>query len=140
MSLHIKNNCAKKCGIGKKILLTIRAVMLDEHIDLVAGDFDGAAWRRQTNGGNLSVVEEAFADSDLPMPPGPTPLVEPRGSARYLVRRLRVSQASGLPEHWKVRQHGAFSILFEALGIRPKYQRCHHEVWLHLDNVDHHSS
>ena len=33
-----------------------------------------------------------------------------------------------------------FSILHEALGIRSKDQSCHHEVWLHLDFVDHHSS
>ena len=56
------------------LLLTIRAVMLDEQVDLVAGDFNGAAWRRTTNANNISVIEEAFADSDLPMPPGSTPL------------------------------------------------------------------
>ena len=74
MSLHINNNYAKKRSIGKKLLLAIRAVMLDEQKDLVAGDFNGAPWRRQTNIGNLSINEKAFADSDLPMPPGPTPL------------------------------------------------------------------
>ena len=36
---------------------------------------------------------------------------------------------------WKVRQHGAFSIFHEALGIRPTDQSCHHEAWLHLDFV-----
>ena len=50
--------------------LTMRAVMLDEHVDSVAGDFNGAASSRQTSFGNLSLIEEAFADSDLPMPPG----------------------------------------------------------------------
>ena len=39
MSLHINNNYAKKRGIEKKLLLTIRAIMLEEHVDLVAGDF-----------------------------------------------------------------------------------------------------
>ena len=77
MSLHINNNYAKKRGIGKKLPLTIRAVMLDEHVDLVAGDFNGATSRRQTGDCNLSIIEEAFADSDLPMPPGPTPLWDP---------------------------------------------------------------
>ena len=43
MSLHINNNHAKKRGIGKNLLLTIRAMMLDEQVDLVAGDFNGAA-------------------------------------------------------------------------------------------------
>ena len=42
MSLNINNNDAKKRGIGKKLILTIRAVMLEEHVDLVAGVFNGA--------------------------------------------------------------------------------------------------
>ena len=41
MSLHISNIYAKKRGIGKKLILTSRAVMLDEKVDLVAGDFNG---------------------------------------------------------------------------------------------------
>ena len=79
MSLHINNNYAKKRGIGKKLLLTIRAVMLEEHVDLVTGDFKGAAWR-QSNSNNpqpTSIIEEAFADTDFPMPPCPTPLCGP---------------------------------------------------------------
>ena len=41
LSLHISNIYAKKRGIGKKLILTIRAVMLGEKVDLVAGDFNG---------------------------------------------------------------------------------------------------
>ena len=82
MSLHINNNYAKKRGIGKKLLLTIRAVMLDEQVDLVAGDFNGAAWRRATSANILFIIEEAFADCDLPMPPGPTPLWGPGARCR----------------------------------------------------------
>ena len=40
MSLHIKKHFA--LGIGKKLTLTIRAVILQEHVDMVAGDFNGA--------------------------------------------------------------------------------------------------
>ena len=49
MSLHI-NHFVKKRGIGKKLLLTVRTVMLQEHVDMVAGDFNlhGAA--------NLAVI------------------------------------------------------------------------------------
>ena len=64
---------AKERGIGKKLILTIRAVMLDEKVDLVAGDFSSPAWR-SSNRNNISTIEEAFADCALPMPPGPTPL------------------------------------------------------------------
>ena len=48
MSLHINNNFAKKRDIGKKLLLTIRAIMQDEHVDLVACDFNGAGWRQSS--------------------------------------------------------------------------------------------
>ena len=47
MSLHINNHVGKKRGIGKKFLPTVRTVMLQEQVDMVAGDFNGAAWRRQ---------------------------------------------------------------------------------------------
>ena len=73
LSLHNKNNYAKKRGIGKKLILTIHAVMLDEKVDLVACDFNEAAWRRE-NSNHISIVEKAFADCALPMPPGSTPL------------------------------------------------------------------
>ena len=39
LSLHISNIYAKKRGIAKKLILTIRAVMLGGRVDLVARDF-----------------------------------------------------------------------------------------------------
>ena len=53
------SNYDKKRGIGKKLILTIRAVMLGEHVDLVAGDFDGTAWRCSSRN-NISTMEEAL--------------------------------------------------------------------------------
>ena len=72
LSLHISDIYAKKRGIGTKLILSIRAVMLDEKVGLVAGDFNGAAWRCD-NRNNIRTIEEAFADCALPMPSGPTP-------------------------------------------------------------------
>ena len=79
MSLHITVNDASKRGIGKKLLLIFRAVMFEELVDLVAGDFNKTAWRRSYGHGRPSVIEEAFDDTDLPMPPGLT-VVVPRCS------------------------------------------------------------
>ena len=39
MSLHINNQFAKKRGIGKKLLIGVRSIVLQEHVDMVAGDF-----------------------------------------------------------------------------------------------------
>ena len=77
VSLHINNNYAEKRGIRWKLLLPIRAVMLDENVNLVAGDFNGAAWRRTTCASALRIIEQAFADCDWPLPslwgPGAVP-------------------------------------------------------------------
>ena len=55
--------------------------MLDEQVDLVAGDFNGAAWRRTTNANNISIIEEALGS---------------RGGAEYVVGPVWVSQNSRL--------------------------------------------
>ena len=48
MSLHINHHFGEKAWLSKKLLLTLRAAMLQEHVDLVAGDFNGAARRRHS--------------------------------------------------------------------------------------------
>ena len=73
LSLHICNIYAKKRGIAKKLILRIRAIMIGQQIDVVAGDFNGKAWRC-SNRDNISTIDEDFADCALPTPPGPTPL------------------------------------------------------------------
>ena len=91
MSLHASNTYAKMRGIGKKLILTIRAVMLDEKVDLVAVDFNRAAWRRD-NSNNISIIEEASADCALPLPPDPTPFVGSWSGSRYVGGRLWIPQ------------------------------------------------
>ena len=39
LSLHTSNTYAKKRGIAKKLILTLRAIMISQEVDLVAGDF-----------------------------------------------------------------------------------------------------
>ena len=70
MSQHINNHFAKKRCIGKKLILTVRTVMLQEHVDMVAGDFNGSAWRRSGSDPRpISKIEEAFTKTSLPIPP-----------------------------------------------------------------------
>ena len=132
MSLHINNNYVKKRGIGKKLILTIRAVMLDAKVDLVAEDFNGAAWRCD-NSNSISIIEEAFADCALPMPPSPTPLWGPAAVPGKWSDVCGFLKPPGF--RWKLENSSARRILHEALGIRPTDQSCHHEAWLHLDFV-----
>ena len=53
--------------------------MLQEHVDLVAGGFNGAAWRRPCGNDRrlTSIIEDAFADTNLRVPPGPAWLLGP---------------------------------------------------------------
>ena len=94
MSVHINNQFAKKRGIGKKLLLTIRAIMLEEHVDLVAGDFNDAAWCRLC--GNDRKFSSIIGDTDLSMPLGPTPVWGPGAVPGRMGWCMRVSQATGL--------------------------------------------
>ena len=73
MSLHINNQFAKKHGISKNLLLAVRTVLRQEQVDMVAGDFNGAAWRRRSGNDQRcdSIIEEAFANTNLPIPQGP---------------------------------------------------------------------
>ena len=82
MSLHINNHFAKKRGIGKNLLVTVRTVMLQEQVYMVAGD--GAAGRRQSGSDPrpISIIEEAFVNTNPPIPPGPFTVVETRRRAR----------------------------------------------------------
>ena len=74
-------------------------------MDLVAGDVNGAAWRHLCGNDQktISIIEETFADTDLPMPHGSTPLWGPSAvpSERAIVCGcLKPPDAHG---KWKVR-------------------------------------
>ena len=76
LSLQISNIYAEKKGIAKKLVLTLRAIMISQEVDLFAGDFNGTACRCRSKN-NLSIFDEAFTDCALPSPQGLTPLWRP---------------------------------------------------------------
>ena len=108
--------------------------MISQEVDLVAGDFNGTAWRYRGKD-NLSTIDEAFLDSILPTPPGPTPLWGPGSIPDNWADVCGFLKPPGSQRSWKVNKHGAFSIPRKTLGMRPNDQSCHHETWLHLDFV-----
>ena len=64
---HQECLCQEK-GIAKKIIKTVRGLMISQNIDLVAGDFNGAAWRCRSRD-NISTNDGVFSDCALPTPP-----------------------------------------------------------------------
>ena len=77
MSLLINNQYAKKRRIDKKKNCYLQSVrMRQEQVDMVAGDFNSAAWRRRSDNEQRrdSTIEEAFPNTNLPIPLGPTTL------------------------------------------------------------------
>ena len=62
-------------------MLTIRTVILQEHVEMVAADVNGAAWRHQYGNDPRppSIIEETFVNTSLPVPPGPTRVWGPGG-------------------------------------------------------------
>ena len=138
MSLHINNQFAKKRGIGEKLLPTFRTVMLEEHVDLVAGDFNGAAWRRPCGSDRriTRIIEEAFADTNLPVPPGSPPWWGPGAVPGQWADVSGFIKPPDSQDEWQVCLHGAFSISCSALGLKEQDQSCHHEVWMHLAHAN----
>ena len=59
LSQHISNTYAKKKGIAKKLIQTLRAIVISQEVELVAGDFIGTAGRCRSRD-NLSTIDEAF--------------------------------------------------------------------------------
>ena len=135
LSLHISNIYAKKKGIAKKLILTIQVIMIGHQVDLVAGDFNGTAWRC-SNRDNISTIDEAFPDCALPTPLGPTPLWWPGSIPNNWADVCGFLKPPDSDRYWKVRMHGALSTPRKTLSLRPTDQSCHHETWLHLDFVD----
>ena len=129
----------KKRCIAKKLILTIRAIMIGQQIDVVAGNFNATTWRCSYRD-NISTIDEAFADTALPTPRGPTPLWGPGSIPNNWADVCGFLRPLGSDRCWKVRMHGAFSIPGKTLGLRPNDQSCHHETWLHLDFVDRRST
>ena len=125
-SLHINNQFSKKRGIGDKLLLTIRAVMPVEFVDSVAGDFNGAAWHRPCGNDRklTSIIEEAFADTNLLAPAVSTPLWRPGAVAGDWADVCWFIKPLDSHEKWQVHLHGAFSIRHNTLGPHEKDQSC----------------
>ena len=101
--------------MAKKLILTLRTIMISQEVDLVSGDFNGTAWRYR-----LIVRCPRRRAPHHCGDPDPFGFLKPPGSHRF----------------WKVHKHGAVSIPRKTLGLRPNDQSCHHETWLHLDFVD----
>ena len=85
MSLHFNNLYAKKHGVAKTILFAIRATMQEQDVDMVAGDFNGAAWRNIPGSDQFnSTIDEVFAGTNVLI----------LDSSRSMVRCMWIRQAA----------------------------------------------
>ena len=91
-SLHISHIYVKKRGIAKKLILTLRAIMISQVVDLVAGDFNGTAWRCRSRD-NLSLLTMHLRTVPCLRHRAPHHYGDPIDSRR-LGRRLRISQTT----------------------------------------------
>ena len=138
MSVHINTHYAKKRGIAKNVLFAVRTVMCQEQVDMVAGDFNGATWRKKSgdNQQRHSTIEEAFANTNLPIPYGSSPLWGSKNVPAEWADVRGFIEPPNTDNEWQIRGHGAFEINRDILGIRPTDQSCRHEVWIHLSHAN----
>ena len=120
------------------MLFEVRTVMHQEQVDLVAGDFNGAGWRKKSgvDQPRESTVHKAFANTNLPTPRGPKPLWRRGGVLGERADACGVIKPLSTENEWHTRGHGACEINREVLGVRPTDGSCHHEVLVHLSLVD----
>ena len=71
-SLHCQNTFAKKRSMALNIFLAVRTIMWQEKADIVAGDCNGASWRRKSGPQQQldSTLEETFKNAQRPVPVG----------------------------------------------------------------------
>ena len=111
--------------------------MTHEDVDMLAGDFTGASWRRKTGPDQQfdRTLGEALKNARLPVPPGPHHCGRrPRGIPSEWTR-VWVCQAANSQSEWLTRKHGAFEINQQDLGLSPKDQTSHHKTWIHTSHV-----
>ena len=111
--------------------------MTQEDIDLVAGDFNGASWRRKTVPEQQyeRTLEEAFRKARLPVPLGSTPLLGLGGVPHALADVCGFVKPPNSHSELLTRWRGAFESDREDFGLSPKDQTSHYESWLHPSHV-----
>ena len=114
MSLHINHFVKKRC-LGKKLLLTVCAVMLQEHVDPWLHATSPAACQ-SGSASTHHIIEEAFVNTDWPVPPGPTPLWRPGGGWSDVCGFLNTTEV--LTQNGK--SACAFTILWQHAGSQGK--------------------
>ena len=108
MSLHSSSICDQKRCIAKKLILTIRAIILT-WLQVISMEH-----RCDAATDNISTVDEAFADCALPTPLGPTPLWGPGSIPNNWADVYGFLKPPNSDRYWKVRMHGAFSAKISA--------------------------
>ena len=63
---------ANKRSIALGVLLAVRPAVVQEDVEMVAGDFNGASWRRKSRPDEQfdSILEETPKNARLSVPPG----------------------------------------------------------------------
>ena len=101
---------------------------LEEHVDMVAGDFNCPAWRRPCGNDRKPISVPLKKPSPIQI----YRCLEPRCSARRMGGCMRVSQATRLTMKSGKYDNTVLFLSPSTLGLPEKDQSCHHEEWTHL--------
>ena len=128
---HQQRRCQKNAELRRTCCSQSVLQCTSNRLTWLLATFYGAAWHRQSGSNSrfISSVEEAFVNTNLPLPPGPTPLWGPRGVPGEWSDVCGFLKPPGSEDDWQIRNHGAFTIPYSTLGLKEKDQSCHHEFW-----------
>ena len=121
-SVHIHNVAAKKRDASTDLLQRLHGYMQQHNVDFIGGDFNMSA---------LSTVGDVFSDPEFSAPGnsflwGLCVLEEQyRECTGFFIMPKR-------PYEWRVDSHGCYKLDNAALGLGPRDQTAHLQVFLHL--------
>ena len=121
-SVQIHNVVAKKRDASTELLQRLYGYMREHNVDFIGGDFNMSA---------ISTVGDVFTDAEFSAPGnsllwGLGALEEQyRECAGFLIMPMR-------PYEWRVHSHGCYKIDNATLGLGPRDQSAHLNVFLHL--------
>ena len=111
---------------------------MHEDLDMVAGDFKGACWRRKSRPDLHpdNTLEEAFTNAKIPVSPASSPLRGPGGIPSKWTDVCGFVKPPNSQSEW-LHGHMEHSHRSARLSLSPKDHTSHHETWIYQwSNVD----
>ena len=128
----------KKRSIASNVPLAVRTAVVQEEVDMVARDFNGASWRRKSGPEQQfdSTLEDAFKNAKLFVPLGSFPFVGFWWNPKRLDWCMCICQATqSLSRSGSYESTVRLKSIVKSWVSLQKTRPSHYKTWIHLSHV-----